>query len=66
MIVRVVGAVRKRKDKCKPQQCGALLKCTLLMKKLNKFFYMHSTGKNEEQNILNLKLVLFHECKVSN
>jgi hypothetical protein len=52
--------------KCKPEQCLALLKFTLLMNLLNNFFYMHNTCKHNVQNILNLELVLFHlKCKIS-
>jgi len=43
--------------KCTPEQCLAILKCTMLMKLLNNFFYMHSTDKHNVQNILNLELV---------
>jgi len=56
----------KAGDKCKPEQCLALLKCTMLRKLLNNFFYVHSTDKHNVQNILNLELVLFHlKCKIS-
>jgi len=58
MLVRVVGAVKKRKWEINVNlKCLALLKCTMLMKLLNNFVYTH---------ILNLELVLFHlKCKIS-
>jgi len=67
MIVRVVGAVKKRKHEVNVNpKCLALLKGTMLMKLLNNFVYMHSTDKYNVQNIPNLKLVLFHlKCKIS-
>jgi hypothetical protein len=53
-------------DKCKPEQCGALLKCTMLMKLLNNFISLQRTDKQNKQNILYLELVPFHlKCKIS-
>jgi hypothetical protein len=53
-------------NKCNPEPVLSLTKAHTTYEMVRTFFYMHTTGKHE-QNISSFELMLFHlKCKISN